>query len=121
MHPGRNAAAVIHDRDAPIDMDRHLDRLAESRHMFIDAVVDDFIDKVMEAVRTGAADVHRRTLPHGIQAFQHFDLVRAVTLGFRCGLVLVTGHQSPNFTGMGRGARGKGAGAVFPLASYPWP
>ena len=95
MYPGRNAASVIHDCDAVVDVDRHLDRLTESRHMFIDTVVDDFIDEVMEAVHTGAANVHRRPLSHGVQAFQYFDLIRAVTVGFRRGLSVVTGHQSP--------------------------
>src|SRR5207344_1508315 len=96
MHPGGNAASVIHNRDAVVDVDRHFDGFTESRHMFIDTVVDDFIDEVMEAVHTGAADVHRWTLPHGVQTFQHFDLIRAVTVGFWCGLGVVTGHQSPN-------------------------
>ena len=95
MHAGRNTAAVIHDRDAVVDVDRHLNRLTESRHMLIDTVVDDFIDEVMEAVHAGAADVHRRPLPHGVQAFQYFDLIRAVAVGFLCGLGVVTGHQSP--------------------------
>src|SRR5688572_11490541 len=95
MHPGRNAAAVIHNRDTAVDVDRHLDGLTESRHTLIDAVVDDLVHEMMEAVHTGAADVHRRTLPHGVQAFQHFDLIRTVALGFRCGLDVVTGHQSP--------------------------
>ena len=95
MNAGRNTAAVIHDRDAVVDVDRHLDRLTESRHMLIDTVVDDFIDEVMEAVHTGAADVHRRPLSHGVQAFQYFDLIRAVTVRFRRGLSVVTGHQSP--------------------------
>ncbi len=80
MHAGRNAAAVIHDRDTAVDVDRHLDRLTESRHVFVDTVVDDFIDEVMEAVDAGAADVHRRALPHGIETFEDFDLVRVVTV-----------------------------------------
>ena len=85
MHPGWNAAAVIDDRDAVVDMDRDLDRLTEARHVFIDTVVDDFVDEVMQAIDTGAADVHRRPLPHGIEPFQHLDLVCAVAVGFGLG------------------------------------
>src|SRR5207248_1429286 len=40
MHPGRNTTAVIHDRDAIVDVDRHFDRLTEPRHMLIDTVID---------------------------------------------------------------------------------
>jgi len=63
--------------------------------MLIDTVIDNFIDEMMEAIHTGAADVHRRSLPYGVQAFQNLDLIRAVAVGFRCGIGVVTGHRSP--------------------------
>ena len=81
--------------------------------MLIDTVVDDFIDEVMEAVHAGAADVHRRPLPHGVQAFQYFDLIRAVAVGFLCGFGVVTGHQSPIFTGIRLGAERQRLGRRF--------
>jgi hypothetical protein len=48
--------------------------------MFVDAVIDDFVDEVMEAVCAGAADVHRRSFPNGIEALQDLDLIRTIAL-----------------------------------------
>jgi hypothetical protein len=48
--------------------------------VFVDAVVDDFIDEVVETIDAGAADVHRRAFPHGIETFEDFDLVGVVTV-----------------------------------------
>ena len=127
MHPGWNAAAVVDDRDAVVDVDRDLDRLAEAGHVFVDTVVDDFIDEVMEAVDAGAADVHRRTLPHGVEPFQYFDLIRTVTVGFGFG-GLVSGHQSPTFRTLdhlhqdvheGCPQQGKGEAYVSTVIQYP--
>ena len=92
MHAGRNPATVIDDRDTPVDMDRDLDRLAEAGHVLVHAVVDDFVDEMVQTIDARAADVHRRPLPHGIEPFQHLDLVCAVAVGFRLG-GLVLGHS----------------------------
>jgi hypothetical protein len=98
MHAGGNAAAVVHDRDAAVDVDRDLDGFTETGHVLVDTVVDDFIDEMVQPVDTGAADVHRRSLPDGVESFENFDLIRAVTVGFRLGrivLLIVLGHSTP--------------------------
>jgi hypothetical protein len=48
--------------------------------MFVDTVVDDFIDKMVESVDAGAPDVHRRALSYGIETFEDLDLIRAVAV-----------------------------------------
>ena len=99
MHAGGNAAPVVHDRDAAVDVDRDLDRFTEPGHVLVDTVVDDFIDEMVQPVDTGAADVHRRSLPDGVESFENFDLIRAVTVGFRLGrivLLVVLGHSAPS-------------------------
>jgi hypothetical protein len=63
--------------------------------MFIDTVVDDFIDQVMKPVDAGAADIHRRPLPDRIKTFEDLDLVRAVTVGLGLYSGLVCGHPFP--------------------------
>ncbi len=98
MHARGDAATVVDDRHAAVDMNRDFDGVAEPGHVFVHAVVDDFIDEVMQPVDSGAADVHRRPLPHGVEAFENFDLIRAVTIGFRFGgrvLLVVLGHSAP--------------------------
>jgi hypothetical protein len=95
VHAGGNPPAVVDDRDAAIDVDFDLDGFAESGHMFIDTVVDNFVDEVMKSVHAGAADIHRRPLPDRIKAFKHLDLVRAVTVGLGLYSGLVCGHPFP--------------------------
>jgi hypothetical protein len=48
VHVGRNAAAVIDDRDRIIDMDRDLDRVAITGESFVDRIVDDFVNEVVK-------------------------------------------------------------------------
>ena len=80
MHAGRNTAAVVDHNDAAVDLERDLDGLAEARHMFVDAVIDDLVDQMVKAFDTSAADVHCRTLANGIQPFENFNLVRAIAV-----------------------------------------
>jgi hypothetical protein len=81
VHARRDAAAVVHDRDAAVDMERDFDRFAEAGHVLVHAVVHDFVDEVVEPVLAGAADVHGGTLADRVEPLQHLDLVRAVAVG----------------------------------------
>ena len=36
---------------------------------FVDGVVDDFVDQVMQSIDAGRADVHRRALANGLKTF----------------------------------------------------
>ncbi len=90
MHPRGDASPVVYDRHTSVDMDRDVDGLTESRHMFVDAVVDDFIDEMMQSVDPRTADIHRRSFPDGIETLKDFNLIGAVAvrlgwrLFFRC-------------------------------------
>jgi hypothetical protein len=97
MHAGGDAAPVVDDGDAAVDVDGDLDRFAEARHMFVDAVVHHLVDQVVQAIDARAADVHGRALPHRIEAFENLDLVGAVTVGLRLVDRFVVGHPSPKF------------------------
>jgi hypothetical protein len=48
--------------------------------MFVDTVVHDFIDEVVESIAAGAPDVHRRPLSDCIEALKDFDLIGAVAV-----------------------------------------
>ncbi len=59
-----------------------LTSVAYSGERFVDRVVDDLVDEVMQALRTGGPDVHGWPLADGFQPFEHLDLVGAVVAGF---------------------------------------
>ena len=75
---GGNAAAVVDDRDRTVDVNRDVDLIAETGEGLVDRVVDDLVDEMVQPGRPGRADVHGRTLPHRLESFEDFDLVRAV-------------------------------------------
>ena len=74
-----------------IERDGDLFRIARER--LVDRVVDDLVDHVVEAGAViGVADVHARTLAHGIEALEDLDrfgaIVRTVA-GRRDGQLIV--------------------------------
>ena len=75
-----DAAAVVDDGHRVVDVDRDVDLIAVAGQRLVDRVVDDLVDQVMQARRTGRADVHRRPLAHGLEPFENLDFVGAVLL-----------------------------------------
>ncbi len=69
MHIGRNAAPVVGHGDAAVFVDLHVDVLTESGERFVDGVVHDFVDKVMESARAYVADVHGGPAPDRFEPF----------------------------------------------------
>jgi hypothetical protein len=74
-----NAAAVVAHGDGIVRIEDDLDRGGVARKRFVDRVVDDLIDHVMQT-RTivGVADIHARPLADGIEALQNPDRFRAI-------------------------------------------
>ena len=54
----------------------------------VDRVVDDLVNQMVQPDRARRPDVHRRALAHGLEAFEHLDLVGAVVVGLRNGQIL---------------------------------
>jgi hypothetical protein len=76
---GRDAAAVVLDRDRVVGVDDDLDRVAMAGEGLVDRVVDDLEDHLVEArAVAGVADVHARPLAHGFEALEHRDGVGVV-------------------------------------------
>ena len=48
MDIGRNAAAVIHDRDGTVQVDGDINFVAVAGQGFVDGVIDDLVDQVMQ-------------------------------------------------------------------------
>src|SRR6267378_2299547 len=56
--------------------------VAKSGEMFVDRVVDDFVDHVMQSALVRVANVHSGAFPDRFQPFQLVDLGRVVLLRF---------------------------------------
>src|SRR5687768_3376525 len=48
MYIGRDAAAVIHDRNGVIHMDRDLDRVAIAGKRLVNRIIDDLVNQMMK-------------------------------------------------------------------------
>ncbi len=70
----RHAAAPIADRDRVVGVEGHLDAVVVPGERLVHAVVDNFIDQVVEAPDAGRADVHARTQTDGLEALEHGDV-----------------------------------------------
>ena len=70
----RDAAAVVDDGDGVVDVDGDIDARGMAGESFVDGVVDDLIDEVMQTHLAGRADVHGGTQPDGRQAFEDGDV-----------------------------------------------
>ena len=68
-----DAAPVVDDGDGIVDVDEDVDLGAVAGQGLVDAVVDDLVNEVVEALRPGAADVHGRALADGLEALQDLD------------------------------------------------
>src|SRR5690606_29947602 len=77
---GDTAAVVDHAQRAVFE-DRHVDRVAVAGQRLIDRVVDDLVDKVVQAPLTSRADVHAGTFAHRLETFEHLDVAGPVLAG----------------------------------------
>jgi hypothetical protein len=69
-----DAAAVVADRAGTVGVEGDVDGFAESGEVFVDGVVEDFEDAVVEASFVGVADVHAWAFADGFEAFEFIDL-----------------------------------------------
>jgi hypothetical protein len=54
-------------------VDRDADLTTKTRERFVDRVVDDLVDEVMQAIRTSGPDVHRGSFAYRFEAFEDLD------------------------------------------------
>ena len=74
----RNAAAVIDHGDGVVDVDRDFDLVGVSGERFVNGVVDDFVDEMVQAQVAGRSDVHRGTLAHSFHPAENFNGIGVV-------------------------------------------
>src|SRR4029453_18650562 len=74
----RDAAAVVLDPDARVDVDRHVDPGAVPCQGLVDGVVHHLEHQVVQATLTGVPDVHAGALADGFEAFENLDVLGPV-------------------------------------------
>src|SRR5690606_8512092 len=90
VNPHGDAAAVVQHRDGIVGVNGHPDVVAETHEGFVDAVVHHLYHQVVKPSLIGAADIHPRPAPNGLQALQHLDL-----FGLIGGVHVVISHGNP--------------------------
>ena len=75
----RNAPAIVAHRDGAIVVDCDLDFAAETGQRLVNGVIHHLIDKVVESIGPGGADVHGRPLAHRVEALENLDGTGVVT------------------------------------------
>ena len=95
-----NAATIVGDSDGIIFVDAHKNARCMPGHRFVNGVVNDFVDKVMQAALIGRADVHAGTLANRFKSFKNLNAGCAVVArcllcaATRCGYsTLLFGHS----------------------------
>src|SRR4051794_36604060 len=74
---GDAATAVVHG-DGAVRPQENRDLVAEPTQGLVDGIVDDLPQAVHETTSVGGADVHRRPLPDGLEAFEDEQVARFV-------------------------------------------
>ena len=82
LNVDRNAAAVIHNGDGVALVDRHLNFRAVARKRFVDGVIHNFIDKVVQAAHRRRADVHARALAHRLKPLENLNFRGVIIIVF---------------------------------------
>ncbi len=73
-----NTTAIVADCAAVVGVYRNCHRVAVAGQCFVDRVVHDLVDEVMESAGTGRTDVHAGSLAHRLQALKNRDVLCAI-------------------------------------------
>ena len=74
MHVDGNAAPVVPHRNRTVDMDGHFNFRAVTGEMFIDRVIENFENHVMQAALIRVPNIHSGAFANGLEALQFVDL-----------------------------------------------
>ena len=81
MRVDGNAAAIVGDGQEAVGLELDLDPGGVAGHGLVHAIVDHLGEKVMQRLLVGAADIHARPAPHGLEALEHLDVGGGVAFG----------------------------------------
>ena len=77
----RDSAAVVADRDPAVGEQGDGDVGGVAGHSFVDRVIDDLVDQVVQTPLPSGPDVHTGPLADGIQAFEDGDRASVIRHG----------------------------------------
>ena len=80
MHVDRNAAAVVADRNRSIDVDGDFDFCAKAGEMFVDRIIENLENQMVQTALIRVADVHSGPLSDRFETLQFVDLCGVVFL-----------------------------------------
>ena len=81
LHGGHGDAGTVVDHGhGVVGMDRDLNGVVTARQGLVDRVVNNLVDKVMQAAESRGADVHARSFADGLEALQNLDVFGVVRL-----------------------------------------
>ena len=78
MNANRYTAPIILHGDAVILMNDNGDIITEPGQSFVDTVVHDLINEMVQTTNAGTADIHTRTAAHALQTLQDLNLPRII-------------------------------------------
>ena len=73
-----DATPVVVDPTPAVGLQRDDDAIGEPGHRFVDCVVDDLPNEVVQTGQPGGTDVHPGTLAHRIETLENLDVLGAV-------------------------------------------
>ena len=73
MRINRHAATVIQHAEIAALLERNLNEGGMTRNRLVHRVVDHLGEEMMQGVGVGAADIHARPPPHGLETLEHLD------------------------------------------------
>jgi hypothetical protein len=74
MHIDRDTAAVVFHRNGAVNLDGHVNSAAVTGEMFVNRVIKNFKDHVVQTTFIRVADVHSGAFPNCFETFQLIDL-----------------------------------------------
>ncbi|OPX72285.1 MAG: hypothetical protein A4E38_00659 [Methanoregulaceae archaeon PtaB.Bin108] len=82
LHPvDRDPPPVILNSHGTVPVDAHPDMVAVSCKCFVDRIIHNLVDEMMEPACIGTPDVHGRAFPYWLQTLQYRDMRCIVRIG----------------------------------------
>jgi hypothetical protein len=82
VHIYRDTPPVIDHRNAAVAMDVDFDPVAIARQSFVDRIVDDFVNEVVQRFDICPTHIHARATAYCFQTFQDLDIFGFVAAYF---------------------------------------
>ena len=90
-----HAATVVINAGGAVLVKRDGDFRSEAVGRFVNRIVHDFPQKVMQTAGRGCTDIHAGAHTHSLQAFQHLDITGIIGLGCHGFTPLGLSHERP--------------------------